>query len=176
MRPVRPLFLPAAHARGLPATSASHLPAPALGSPPAHPPVSLHPPHPGPPHPALSCSAAEPPTELFAPAFSLALAPDPLLAAAAAGAGAGRAPLEREVLLAVGLDSGLTDFKRPRLNLVLLLDVSGSMGGEAGCCWCVCLCDGRGMGVYVVCAEGEEERACVLQDGGGGGSTWCRWV
>lgn len=27
----------------------------------------------------------------------------------------------------MGLDSGITDFKRPRLNLVVLLDISGSM-------------------------------------------------
>ncbi|EFN56934.1 hypothetical protein CHLNCDRAFT_143466 [Chlorella variabilis] len=123
------------------------------------------------------------PTELFAPTYSLALAPDPLLVAAAAadddrltaagadsplpspsprladpaprqGAGDGPAgehaqqsqqqaqqqdqqqdqqqaqqaqQAQQDVFLAVGLDSGLTDFRRPRLNLCLLLDVSGSM-------------------------------------------------
>ncbi len=75
------------------------------------------------------CSGEAPapphPTELFAPTYSLALAPDPLLAANAAQHEAQRA--QRDVFLAVGLDSGLTDFRRPRLNLVLLLDVSGSM-------------------------------------------------
>ncbi|KAL4425226.1 hypothetical protein ABPG75_009242 [Micractinium tetrahymenae] len=127
-----------------------------------------------------SSPSAEPCTELFCPAYSLALAPDPLLAAAAAqeraplpqspswsphqpctsslfryppaggvpGGGpglgdnrlqaTGRARLVhicvlclclplQEVFLAVGLDSGITDFRRPRLNLVILLDISGSM-------------------------------------------------
>ena len=93
-----------------------------------------------PPAPLLQRSdAAPPPSELFAPAFSLALAPDPLATGrAAAGAGAGAEssapapapPGGPELFLAVGLDSGVTDFKRPRLNLVLLLDVSGSMGCE----------------------------------------------
>ncbi|PSC67450.1 Cell surface [Micractinium conductrix] len=76
---------------------------------------------------------AEPPTELFAPSYSLALAPDPLAAAAAAG-GNGASPCPapggadgRDVFLAVGLDSGLADWRRPRLNLAILLDVSGSM-------------------------------------------------
>lgn len=32
-----------------------------------------------------------------------------------------------DVFLAVGLDSGLTDFKRPKLNLGIILDISGSM-------------------------------------------------
>lgn len=88
--------------------------------------------------------APAPHSELFAPAFSLALAPDPLLAAPAATAGAGAdagaggrgsagaGPASGpgpELFLAVGLDSGITDFQRPRLNLVLLLDVSGSMDG-----------------------------------------------
>ena len=96
-----------------------------------------------PPAPLLQRSdAAPPPSELFAPAFSLALAPDPLATGrAAAGAGAGAEssapapapPGGPELFLAVGLDSGVTDFKRPRLNLVLLLDVSGSMdGGRVG--------------------------------------------
>eukprot|EP00887_Chlorella_sp_A99_P004125 scaffold23.g4125.t1 len=72
---------------------------------------------------AADDAAAPPPcTDLFCPRYSLALAPDPLLAAA------GRAP-PPDVFLAVGLDSGLqaADFKRKPLNLVLLLDASGSM-------------------------------------------------
>ncbi|KAL4435599.1 hypothetical protein ABPG77_002562 [Micractinium sp. CCAP 211/92] len=68
---------------------------------------------------------AEPCTELFCPAYSLALAPDPLLAASAAAHE--KAPPPQDVFLAVGLDSGITDFRRPRLNLVVLLDISGSM-------------------------------------------------
>lgn len=101
-------------------------------------PLTLTPPPP-PRHPRSTCSGAEPPTELFAPAFSLAVCPDPLLAAAGSSAGAGGsaaaggaggpAPAP-DVFLAVGLDSGLQEFRRPRLNLAILLDVSGSMSGE----------------------------------------------
>eukprot|EP00887_Chlorella_sp_A99_P005282 scaffold1.g5282.t1 len=54
-----------------------------------------------------SASDAPPCTELFAPTYSLALAPDPLAAAAAAGQEAA-APPQRDVYLAVGLDSGIT--------------------------------------------------------------------
>ena len=110
----------------------------------------------------LPRSDAEPTTELFVPIYSLALAPDPLLAAAESsgpaaeqgtqqaqqgaqqgaqqaqrdtqqaqqGAQQGAQQAQQDVFLAVGLDSGLTDFKRPRLNLAILLDVSGSMDGE----------------------------------------------
>lgn len=68
-------------------------------------------------------NASDPCTELFCPMYSLALSPDPLL-----NASDGSSP--PDVYLAVGLDSGLTpeDFKRKQLNLVILLDVSGSMG------------------------------------------------
>ncbi|KAI8474497.1 MAG: hypothetical protein J3K34DRAFT_407955 [Monoraphidium minutum] len=59
--------------------------------------------------------------ELFCPTYSLALSPDPLVAAAKGK----DAP--NDVFLAVGLDSGLTKFDRPRLNLAVVLDVSGSM-------------------------------------------------
>ena len=62
-------------------------------------------------------------TDLFFPTYSLALAPDPLLSAAAPPS---------DIFLSVGLDSGLTDFKRPRLNLLVLLDVSGSMDSGFG--------------------------------------------
>ncbi|GAB4813065.1 hypothetical protein N2152v2_000111 [Parachlorella kessleri] len=112
----------------------------------------------------------ERPTELFFPTFSLALAPDPLLAAASTGknnnstttanttpslpgaaldedqangseATKAQAGREREgeapathaapdVFLSVGLDSGLTGWSRPKLNLMLLLDLSGSMGAS----------------------------------------------
>lgn len=110
----------------------------------------------------LPPSDAEPTTELFAPIYSLALAPDPLLAAMESsgpaaelgaqqgaqegdqgaqegdqgaqqgvqGAQQGAQEAQQDVFLAVGLDSGLSDFKRPRLNLAILLDVSGSMDGE----------------------------------------------
>lgn len=95
---------------------------------------SMHPPSSGP------CSDAPPVTELFAPSYSLALAPDPLLAVGST-AGPGPAPQQaqqqrqqqQDVFLAVGLDSGISDFKRPRLNLAILLDVSGSMDGGQTC-------------------------------------------
>lgn len=96
------------------------------------------------------CSFEAPPeppcTDLFFPTYSLALAPDPLLMAppsadAAAPATPPASP-KPDVFLSVGLDSGLTGFKRPKLNLVVLLDVSGSMDCScelAGCCALLCL-------------------------------------
>eukprot|EP01025_Chloroclados_australasicus_P027868 TRINITY_DN2757_c0_g1_i5.p1 TRINITY_DN2757_c0_g1~~TRINITY_DN2757_c0_g1_i5.p1 ORF type:complete len:739 (+),score=77.94 TRINITY_DN2757_c0_g1_i5:109-2217(+) len=56
--------------------------------------------------------------QLFCPKYSAAITPDPLFQ-----------PQTNEYYLAVGLDSGLatSDFGRKRLNLVILLDISGSM-------------------------------------------------
>ncbi|GAB4821981.1 hypothetical protein N2152v2_009027 [Parachlorella kessleri] len=56
-------------------------------------------------------------TELFCPLYSAAMAPDPLL------------KNQTDTFLAVGLDSGLkaSDVRRPPLNLVILVDISGSM-------------------------------------------------
>ena len=79
------------------------------------------------PCPPPPCSEEEPgerPTDLFFPSYSLALAPDPLLAAAQP-----QPQPQPDIFLSVGLDSGITDFRRPRLNLLVLLDVSGSMVG-----------------------------------------------
>lgn len=61
--------------------------------------------------------ASRPCTQLFCPAYSTARSPDPLSG-------------ESESYLTVGLDSGLSrgDFERKTLNLVVVLDVSGSMG------------------------------------------------
>ncbi|KAL4458688.1 hypothetical protein ABPG75_013553 [Micractinium tetrahymenae] len=75
-----------------------------------------------------SSNASQPCQDLFCPIYSLGLSPDPLRAAAAAASGG--PPPEGEVFMAVGLDSGLKveDFKRPTLHLVIVLDVSGSMG------------------------------------------------
>jgi len=53
--------------------------------------------------------------KLFCPSYSYALSRDPF-------------SLEPQHYLSVGLDSGLQDFKRPKLNLVVVLDYSGSMG------------------------------------------------
>ncbi|WP_252700698.1 vWA domain-containing protein [Natronosalvus vescus] len=55
-------------------------------------------------------------TSLFCPTYTPAVSPDPFSD-------------EREQFLSVGLDSGLsqTDFERPALNLVIVLDISGSM-------------------------------------------------
>ncbi|GAB4821980.1 hypothetical protein N2152v2_009026 [Parachlorella kessleri] len=72
---------------------------------------------------AQSEPAPPPPcTELFCPIYSLAVSPDPLLVAANESA-------QPDIFMAVGLDSGIqaADFKRKKLNLILLLDVSGSM-------------------------------------------------
>lgn len=54
--------------------------------------------------------------KLFCPAYSYAIAPDPLSG-------------ETEYYLAVGLNSGIqeSDFKRKKLNLTIVLDISGSM-------------------------------------------------
>lgn len=56
---------------------------------------------------------------LFCPTYSPAVSPDPLSG-------------ETERYLTVGLDSGLaqSEFERKRLNLVVVLDVSGSMSAE----------------------------------------------
>ncbi|KAL4420138.1 hypothetical protein ABPG77_010354 [Micractinium sp. CCAP 211/92] len=65
-------------------------------------------------------SPGHPPcTELFCPQYSLGVAPDPLLESANS----------TDFFLAVGLDSGIqaASFQRPALDLVILLDVSGSM-------------------------------------------------
>ncbi|KAL4859210.1 Sister chromatid cohesion protein PDS5 B-B [Chlorella vulgaris] len=72
-----------------------------------------------------SSNTTQPCTELFCPIYSLAATPDPLLSAAG-----NENDSQIYMAMAVGLDSGLAaaDWKRPRLNLVLLLDVSGSMG------------------------------------------------
>ena len=55
--------------------------------------------------------------QLFCPAYTKAISKDPF-------------SLGEEYYLAVGLNSGMTasDFKRKRLNLVIVLDISGSMG------------------------------------------------
>lgn len=56
---------------------------------------------------------------LFCPTYTPAASPDPLSG-------------ETERYLSVGLDSGLaqSEFERPRLNLVIVLDVSGSMSAS----------------------------------------------
>ncbi len=58
----------------------------------------------------------EPCSKLFCPSYSYAVSEDPFSG-------------EEEYFLAVGLNSGLreSDFKRQKLNLVVVLDVSGSM-------------------------------------------------
>eukprot|EP01025_Chloroclados_australasicus_P002362 TRINITY_DN1053_c0_g2_i3.p1 TRINITY_DN1053_c0_g2~~TRINITY_DN1053_c0_g2_i3.p1 ORF type:complete len:661 (+),score=85.72 TRINITY_DN1053_c0_g2_i3:177-2159(+) len=57
--------------------------------------------------------------ELFCPAFSVGVSPDPIYPESG-----------NELYLAVGLDSGLAvaDFGRKKLNVVVLVDISGSMG------------------------------------------------
>jgi Ca-activated chloride channel family protein len=57
--------------------------------------------------------------ELFCPIYSLGLSRDPLCSEG-----------ESEAYLAVGLDSGIHDFHRSKLNLVVVLDVSLSMSGH----------------------------------------------
>ena len=53
-------------------------------------------------------------TSLFCPSYSTAISPDPLSG-------------ETERYLTVGLNSGITDVERKTLNLVVVLDISGSM-------------------------------------------------
>jgi Ca-activated chloride channel family protein len=53
--------------------------------------------------------------KLFCPSYSYAISRDPFSG-------------EPQHYLSVGLDSGLQDFHRPKLNLVVVLDYSGSMG------------------------------------------------
>jgi Ca-activated chloride channel family protein len=53
--------------------------------------------------------------KLFCPSYSYAISRDPF------------SP-EPQHYLSVGLDSGIKDFQRPKLNLVVVLDYSGSMG------------------------------------------------
>lgn len=56
-------------------------------------------------------------TKLFCPTYSTAITKDPL-------------SQEEEYYMTVGLDSGMTesDFSRKKLNIVVVLDISGSMG------------------------------------------------
>ena len=65
----------------------------------------------------FNTGATRPCARLFCPAYSTARSPDPLSG-------------ESEPYLTVGLESGLSksDFERKTLNLVVVLDVSGSMG------------------------------------------------
>lgn len=82
-----------------------------------------------------SSNTTQPCTELFCPLYSLGVSPDPLVGQTVAPAHkaapvANNVTIEApDVYMAVGLDSGLSvaDFKRKKLNLVILLDVSGSM-------------------------------------------------
>jgi Ca-activated chloride channel family protein len=53
--------------------------------------------------------------KLFCPSYSYAISKDPF-------------SQEPQYYLSVGLNSGITDFKRKKLNLVVVLDYSGSMG------------------------------------------------
>jgi Ca-activated chloride channel family protein len=53
--------------------------------------------------------------KLFCPSYSYAISRDPF-------------SQEPQYYLSVGLNSGITDFKRKKLNLVVVLDYSGSMG------------------------------------------------
>lgn len=53
--------------------------------------------------------------KLFCPSYSYAISRDPF-------------SKEPQYYLSVGLNSGITDFKRKKLNLVVVLDYSGSMG------------------------------------------------
>jgi Ca-activated chloride channel family protein len=54
-------------------------------------------------------------SKLFCPSYSYAISRDPF-------------SKEPQYYLSVGLNSGITDFKRKKLNLVVVLDYSGSMG------------------------------------------------
>jgi len=53
--------------------------------------------------------------KLFCPSYSYAISKDPFSS-------------EPQHYLSVGLDSGIQDFQRPKLNVVVVLDYSGSMG------------------------------------------------
>ena len=53
--------------------------------------------------------------KLFCPSYSYAISKDPF-------------SMQPQYYLSVGLNSGMTDFKRKKLNLVVVLDFSGSMG------------------------------------------------
>ena len=53
--------------------------------------------------------------KLFCPSYSYAVSKDPF-------------SLQPQYYLSVGLNSGITDFQRKKLNLVVVLDYSGSMG------------------------------------------------
>lgn len=53
--------------------------------------------------------------KLFCPSYSYAVSKDPF-------------SMQPQYYLSVGLNSGMTDFKRKKLNLVVVLDFSGSMG------------------------------------------------
>ena len=61
--------------------------------------------------------ATQPCDKLFCPAYSYAVTPDPVSE-------------KNEYYLSVGLNSGIkeTDFQRKKLNLMVVLDISGSMG------------------------------------------------
>jgi Ca-activated chloride channel homolog len=54
-------------------------------------------------------------TELFCPSYTYAVTKDPF-------------SKNTDYYLSVGLNSGVTDFQRKKLNLVVVLDISGSMG------------------------------------------------
>ncbi|MFZ3147562.1 MAG: VWA domain-containing protein [Methanothrix sp.] len=53
--------------------------------------------------------------KLFCPSYSYAVSKDPI-------------SMQPQYYLSVGLNSGMTDFQRKKLNLVVVLDFSGSMG------------------------------------------------
>lgn len=55
--------------------------------------------------------------ELFCPVYSSAKSPDPLSG-------------EEELFMTVGLESGISDFERKPLNLMIVLDISGSMSSR----------------------------------------------
>jgi len=59
--------------------------------------------------------AAQECNKLFCPSYSYALSKDPFSE-------------ERQYYLSLGLNSGIKDFQRKKLNLVVILDFSGSMG------------------------------------------------
>lgn len=59
--------------------------------------------------------AAQECNKLFCPSYSYAVSKDPL-------------SMQPQYYLSVGLNSGITDFQRKKLNLVVVLDFSGSMG------------------------------------------------